>query len=83
MLSVDPTMESGERLLDAFAGRLRHLHVSSIDEECRHVPLTAEHEARYARAAAPLPRRALDPRGAAALSEPAAGRRAIRRVRGR
>src|SRR5918997_5124392 len=47
VLSMDPTMAEGERLLDAFAGRLRHLHVSSIDEECRHVPLTAEHEARF------------------------------------
>ena len=49
VLSVDPTMAEGERLLDAFAGRLRHLHVSSIDEECRHLPLTAEHEARFPR----------------------------------
>ena len=48
VLSVDPTMEVGERLLDAFAGRLRHLHVSSIDEGCRHVPLTVAHETRYA-----------------------------------
>ena len=48
VLSVDPTMEAGERLLDAFAGRLRHLHVSSVDEACRHVPLTVEHETRYA-----------------------------------
>ena len=47
VLSVDPSMEAGERLLDAFAGRLRQLHVSSVDEGCRHVPLTAEHEARY------------------------------------
>ena len=48
VLSVDPAMEAGERLLDAFAGRLRHLHVSSVDEACRHVPLTVEHETRYA-----------------------------------
>src|SRR5829696_127574 len=48
VLSVDPTMEAGERLLDAFAGRLRHLHVSSVDGACRHVPLTVEHETRYA-----------------------------------
>ena len=48
VLSVDPTMEVGERLLDAFAGRLRHLHVSSVDDDCRHVPLTVEHETRYA-----------------------------------
>jgi hypothetical protein len=40
-------MREGERLLDAYAGRLRHLHVSSIDGECRHLPLSEEHEARY------------------------------------
>ena len=48
VLSVDPTMEVGERLLDAHADRLRHLHVSSVDESCRHVPLTVDHETRYA-----------------------------------
>ena len=48
VLSVDPTMAEGERLLDAFAGRLRHLHVSSVDDTCRHVSLTLEHETRYA-----------------------------------
>jgi hypothetical protein len=48
VLSVDPTVEAGERLLDAFADRLRHLHVSSVDERCRHVSLTVEHETRYA-----------------------------------
>jgi hypothetical protein len=42
--AVDPTMEEGERLLDAFAGRLRHVHVSSLDETGHHVPLTPEHE---------------------------------------
>jgi hypothetical protein len=47
VLSVDPTMEAGQRLLDAFAGRLRHLHVSSVDDGCGHVPLTVEHEGRY------------------------------------
>src|SRR5918995_761973 len=46
VLTVDPTMAEGERLLDAFAGRLRHLHVSSIDEECRHTPLTVRSEER-------------------------------------
>ena len=48
VLSIDATMETGERLLDAFAGRLRHLHVSSVDGRCRHVPLTVEHETRFA-----------------------------------
>ena len=48
VLAVDPSMHEGERLLDAYAGRLRHLHVSSIDDECRHLPLSVEHEARFA-----------------------------------
>jgi hypothetical protein len=48
VLSVDGSMETGEQLLDAFAGRLRQLHVSSLDDTGRHVPLTAAHEARYA-----------------------------------
>ena len=48
VLSVDPSMEAGELMLDAFADRLRQLHVSSVDGECRHVPLTVEHETRYA-----------------------------------
>jgi hypothetical protein len=54
--SIDPSMREGERLLDAFAGRLRHLHVSSLDAACRHAPLTAEHEARFL----PLLRRCTD-----------------------
>jgi sugar phosphate isomerase/epimerase len=47
VLTIDPSAAEGERLLDAFAGRLRHLHVSSIDEACRHVPLTVEQETRF------------------------------------
>jgi sugar phosphate isomerase/epimerase len=47
VLTVDPTMTEGERMLDAFTGRLRHLHVSSIDEDCRHMPLTVEQETRF------------------------------------
>jgi hypothetical protein len=42
--SVDPTMEEAERLLDRFAGRLRHVHVSSLDDEGHHLPLSPEHE---------------------------------------
>jgi hypothetical protein len=42
--SIDPGMEEAERLLDRFAGRLRHVHVSSIDGEGHHLPLTPEHE---------------------------------------
>jgi Xylose isomerase-like TIM barrel len=36
---VDPTMAAAHELLDRFAGRLRHLHVSSLDAAGHHVPL--------------------------------------------
>lgn len=39
---VDPTMGAAHELLDRFAGRLRHLHVSSLDGEGHHVPLREE-----------------------------------------
>ena len=38
--AVDPTMDEAHRLLDRFCGRLRHLHVSSLDEASHHEPLT-------------------------------------------
>lgn len=45
---VDPTLAAGERLLDRFAGRLRHLHVSSLDAAGHHVPLRAADEMAFA-----------------------------------
>jgi sugar phosphate isomerase/epimerase len=42
--SVDPKMEVGADLLDRFACRLRHVHLSSVDERASHVPLRADHE---------------------------------------
>lgn len=45
--TVDSTMEVGSELLDRFAPRLRHVHVSSISSEMGHVPLSAEHEALF------------------------------------
>ena len=42
--SIDPSMEEAERLLDGLAGRLRHVHLSSLDETGHHIPLTPEHE---------------------------------------
>jgi len=42
--SIDPTMGVAHDLLDAFGERLRHVHVSSVDEDCHHVPLTAADE---------------------------------------
>jgi Xylose isomerase-like TIM barrel len=38
-LDVDATMAVAHELLDRFAPRLRHLHVSSLDAEGHHVPL--------------------------------------------
>jgi Xylose isomerase-like TIM barrel len=42
--SIDPTMEVADRLLDRFAGRLCHVHVSSIGADGHHMPLVPEHE---------------------------------------
>lgn len=46
--SMDESMSVGAELLDAFRGRLRHLHVSSLSAELHHIPLTEEHEALFA-----------------------------------
>jgi hypothetical protein len=44
---VDASMAGAHELLDRFADRLRHLHVSSLDETGHHVPLTAQDEAAF------------------------------------
>lgn len=46
--TVDPTMALGQDLLDRFAPRLRHVHLSSISADHGHVPLRAEHEVLFA-----------------------------------
>ncbi len=46
--SIDPTMGAAHDLLDAFGERLRHVHVSSVDDDCHHVPLSARDEERFA-----------------------------------
>ena len=46
--SVDPTMAEGARILDSFGDRLRHVHLSSLDEHCHHVPLTDQDESLFA-----------------------------------
>jgi hypothetical protein len=46
--AVDPTMAEGERILDAFGDRLRHVHLSSLDADCHHVPLTEDDESLFA-----------------------------------
>jgi hypothetical protein len=45
--SIDPTMQMGHTILDAFVSRLRHLHISSLDESSHHVPLNSEDESLY------------------------------------
>ena len=42
--SVDPTMELANDLLDRFRDRLRHVHLSSLDDDGHHITLTEEHE---------------------------------------
>jgi len=54
--SVDEQLAEGERLLDSFGARLRHVHVSSLDEDCHHVALTGADEERFL----PLLRRCRD-----------------------
>jgi hypothetical protein len=44
---VDASMIGAHELLDRFADRLRHLHVSSLDAAGHHVPLTAQDEAAF------------------------------------
>lgn len=42
--TVDPTMRVGEELLDRFATRLRHVHLSSMSPGLSHIPLEKEQE---------------------------------------
>lgn len=46
--SVDRSMDEGARILETLGNRLRHVHLSSLDSSCRHVPLTAEDEELFA-----------------------------------
>lgn len=46
--SIDPTLDEAHRLLDAYGERLRHVHLSSLDAGCHHVPLTADDERAFA-----------------------------------
>lgn len=42
--SIDPSMAIGKELLDTFAPRLRQVHLSSLSDDLRHVPLLEEHD---------------------------------------
>lgn len=46
--TVDSTMKTGEDLLDRFASRLRHVHLSSMSADLGHVPLSPEQEQLFA-----------------------------------
>jgi hypothetical protein len=45
---VDPTMAAALEILDRFSARLRHIHISSLDEAQHHVALTADDEELFA-----------------------------------
>jgi hypothetical protein len=44
---VDATMAEGELILDRLGSRLSHVHISSLDASCHHVPLTPADEDRF------------------------------------
>lgn len=44
---VDDSMNEGEAILNEYWARLRHLHLSSLDETGHHVSLTPEDEERF------------------------------------
>jgi hypothetical protein len=46
--AVDPTMKLGDGLLAAFAPRLSHIHLSSLDDRKGHVSLTGDDENLFA-----------------------------------
>jgi hypothetical protein len=45
--SIDETMSKGTEILDAFTARLRHVHLSSLDSDSHHVPLTPDDAERF------------------------------------
>ena len=46
--SVDRTLAVANELLDRHGTRLRHVHLSSLDADCHHKPLTHEDEQQFA-----------------------------------
>ena len=45
---VDPSMQEGAAILDRFASRLAHVHLSSLGDDGHHVVLRTEDEERFA-----------------------------------
>lgn len=46
--SIDPTMHVGDEILAAHGPRLRHVHLSSLDDGAHHVSLTTQDEELFA-----------------------------------
>jgi hypothetical protein len=46
--SIDETMTQGAAILQRFTGRLRHVHLSSLDADNHHLPLSSEDEDLFA-----------------------------------
>ena len=46
--SIDPTMNAAHALLDRVGGRLRQVHLSSLDDDGHHVPVTDGDESLFA-----------------------------------
>jgi hypothetical protein len=45
--SIDETMAEGAEILDSFTSRLRHVHLSSLDADSHHVPLSPSDAERF------------------------------------
>jgi sugar phosphate isomerase/epimerase len=45
--SIDADLSVGHELLDEHGHRLRHVHLSSLDDDCHHRSLTSEDEQRF------------------------------------
>ena len=73
--AVDESLAVARELLSRYSARLSHVHLSSLDAEQHHVPLTDADQEAFAAVLRPLQRRAVDPGSAADLDEARAGGR--------
>lgn len=46
--SIDPSLHEAHEILNQHGRRLRHVHLSSLDDECHHLPLSGVDEQRFA-----------------------------------
>ncbi len=49
VVTMDPSLQLADEILDTFGDRLREVHVSSIDHDAHHVPLTLTDGQRFGR----------------------------------